>query len=115
MRLFLDEDVPEAVALALRLRGYDIVTVREAGRKGLTDAEQLDYAHSEGRVFITHNVADFAKIHVAYLRSGRRHSGIILARQLPIGTIVAALLRFFSSAKKKNLDNDLIWLSEWVG
>ena len=41
-RLFLDEDVPEAVAVSLKLRGYDVVTTRQAGRRGLTDAQQLD-------------------------------------------------------------------------
>lgn len=28
IRLFLDEDVPEAIAIALRLRGYNVVTVQ---------------------------------------------------------------------------------------
>ncbi|MDP3028778.1 MAG: DUF5615 family PIN-like protein [Deltaproteobacteria bacterium] len=50
LRLFIDEDVPEAVALALRLRGYDVITATEAGRKGLTDVEQLEYATSQGRI-----------------------------------------------------------------
>ncbi|MGD0237096.1 MAG: DUF5615 family PIN-like protein [Syntrophorhabdales bacterium] len=114
IRMFLDEDVPEAVAVALRLRGYDVATVREAGRKGLTDVEQLDYAHSQGRVFLTHNIADFAKIHLEYARNGRQHSGIIVARQLPVGVIVAALLRFLSSSKGRDVRNVLIWLSEWI-
>ena len=113
-RIFLDEDVPEAVAVALRLRGYDVTTVRQEGRKGLTDTEQLDYAHSDGRVFVTHNIADFAKIHVEYSRSGKQHSGIILAKQLPVGVIVGALLRFLSSSRAKDVKNPLIWLSEWI-
>jgi uncharacterized protein with PIN domain len=114
IRLFLDEDVPQAVAVALRLRGYDVVTAQEAERKGSADVEQLDYAHSEGRIFLTHNIADFAKIHLDYVRKGREHSGIILARQLPIGLIVAAMLRFLSSSKAKNVQNQVVWLSEWI-
>lgn len=43
MRLYLDEDVPKAIAEALRLRGYDVMTVSESGRKGLTDVKQLKY------------------------------------------------------------------------
>ena len=113
-RLFLDEDVPEAVAVALRLRGYDVMTTRQAGRKGLTDAEQLDYAHSEARVFLTHNVADFARIHEEYVSKRRKHSGIILARQRPIGLIVTALLKFLSSSEAKNLQNQVVWLSKWT-
>lgn len=113
-RLFLDENVPEAVAVGLRLRGYDVVTTRQAGRRGLTDAEQLNYAHSQRRILFTHNVADFAKIHVEYVRKGREHSGIILARQLPIGFIVTALLKFLSSSKAKDIQNQVVWLSEWM-
>jgi hypothetical protein len=113
-RLFLDENVPEAVAVALRLRGYDVGTTRQTGRRGLTDGQQLDYAHSQGRILFTHNVADFAKIHVEYVRKGREHSGIILARQLPIGFIVTALLKFLSSSKAKDVRNQAVWLSDWL-
>jgi len=55
LKLFLDEDVPEAVALALRLRGYDVITVKESDRKGLADVEQLEYATSKKRALLTHN------------------------------------------------------------
>ncbi len=40
IKLYLDEDVPEVIALSLRLRGNDVVTVKEMERKGLTDIEQ---------------------------------------------------------------------------
>jgi len=113
-RLFLDEDVPEAVAVSLKLRGYDVVTTRQAGRRGLTDAQQLDFAHSQGRLLFTHNVADFTKLHVEFLRKGKEHSGILLARQLPIGFIVTAMLKFLSSSKAKDVRNQVVWLSEWI-
>jgi hypothetical protein len=114
IRLFLDEDVPEAIAIALRLRGYNVATVREAGRKGLTDKEQLDYAYSEKRIFFTHNIADFFKIHLEYIKKDKKHSGIVLAKQLPIGVIVKSLLKFLSSSKAKNVHNQITWLSDWI-
>jgi len=40
IKLYLDENVPEAISVELRLRGYDIKTVRDAGRKGTPDIEQ---------------------------------------------------------------------------
>lgn len=46
IKLYLDEDVPEAIAMALRLRGYDVLTTREADQKGLRDIDQLEYASS---------------------------------------------------------------------
>jgi hypothetical protein len=48
INLYFDEDVPEAVAIALKLRGYDVLTVREALKKGLSDIDQLKLATGEG-------------------------------------------------------------------
>ncbi|GAK59697.1 hypothetical protein U27_06682 [Candidatus Vecturithrix granuli] len=84
-KLYLDEDVPEAIAVALRLRGCDVLTVKEAERKGFSDVEQLNYAFSIGRILLTHNIADFCKIHTTFMRNGEPHHGIILSKQLPIG------------------------------
>jgi predicted nuclease of predicted toxin-antitoxin system len=88
IKLYLDENVPESVAMALRLRGYDVITVKEAGRKGLSDIEQLEYASSENRLIFTFNVADFHKIHSEFIKTGRHHNGIIFSKQLPVRRIV---------------------------
>ena len=114
MKLYLDEDVPEAIALALRLRGYDVITVKDVGRKGFTDIEQLKYASSEKRVILTHNIADFCKIHSDFIKEGLEHSGIILSKQLPIGVIVKALLRLLSNIPYEQSRNNVMWLSDWI-
>lgn len=114
IKLYLDENVPVAVSTALRLRGYDVVTVKDAGRKGLSDFEQLQYASSQNRVIFTFNVADFCKIHSVFMKESFDHSGIILSRQFPIGTIVKALLRLLSDMKHERLRNSIVWLSDWI-
>jgi len=86
-KLYLDENVPEAIAVELRLRGYDIKTVKDAKRKGLSDIEQLNYATSEGRAIFTFNTADFCKIHKEMLKQGFNHGGIENKRVLSIVTI----------------------------
>lgn len=108
IRLYLDEDVPETIAMALRLRGYDVITVKEASKKGFTDLEQIQYAASEKRVLFTHNIADFCKIHSGCVNKGYEHSGIIVSKQLPIGVIVKALLRLLSSVNYGNIRNNII-------
>jgi predicted nuclease of predicted toxin-antitoxin system len=114
IRLYLDEDVPEAIAMALRLRGYDVITVKEASNKGLTDLDQIQYAISEERVLFTHNIADFCKIHSGFINKGYEHNGLIVTRQLPIGVIVKALLRLLSSVNYEKIRNNIIWLSDWI-
>lgn len=108
IKLYLDEDVPEAVAMSLRLRGYEVLTVKETGKKGLTDIEQLKYASSQNRVIFTHNIADFNKIHSDFIKKGLDHSGIILSKQLPIGVIVKALLKLFANLNYEKVKNNII-------
>ena len=114
IKLYIDEDVPEAIAMALRLRGYDVLTAKDAGRKGSTDIEQLKYASSQKRIILTHNIADFCKIHSGFIKEGLEHSGIILSKQLPIGLIVKALLRLLSNISYEKSKNNVIWLSGWI-
>ncbi len=114
IKLYFDEDVPEAIAKALRLRGYDVVTVKEAARKGMTDIDQLNYASSENRVILTFNVADFIKIHIDFINKGLSHSGIILSKQLSIGVIVKALLRLLPDITPDKAGNNIMWLSTHI-
>ena len=114
IKLYLDEDVPEAIAHALRLRGHDVLTVKEAGRKGLSDIEQLNYAFSEDRIIVTHNIADFCRIHADFTKTGHEHNGIILSRQLPIGIIVKALSQLLTNLSQETIKNTAIWLSDWM-
>ena len=114
IKLYLDEDVPETIATALRLIGYDVMTVKEAGRKGLSDIDQLKYASSENRVIFTFNIADFYKIHSDFIKMGLNHGGIILSKQFPIGVIVKALLKLLSSLQHEKIRNNIAWLSDWV-
>ncbi len=58
IRLYLDEDVHKRVAVALRLRHFDVVSAHEVGRCGLSDAEQLTFAAAEGRTLFSYNTAD---------------------------------------------------------
>lgn len=114
IRLYLDEDVPEAVAMALRLRGYDVLTAREVDRKGLSDLAQLKFASSEERVLLTHNIADFTRLHRELMTKGQHHDGIIVSKQLPIGVIVKALLRLLSAFTPDRTADRVLWLSDWT-
>jgi predicted nuclease of predicted toxin-antitoxin system len=112
VKLYLDENVPEAIAAAIRLRGYDVTTVKDAERKAASDLDQLRYASLQKRVLFTFNVADFVKLHEEFLSSGRRHSGILLSKQLPVGIIVKRLLKLLSRLRADEIENNIIWLRD---
>ncbi len=55
IKIYLDEDVNVLLAKLVRLQNFKTLTVSEAGRKGKTDAEQLEYAARNGYTILTHN------------------------------------------------------------
>lgn len=112
VKLYFDENVPEAIAVAVRLRGYDVTTVRDAERKAASDLDQLRYALLQKRVLFTFNVADFVKLHDEFVATGRHHSGILLSKQLPVGIIVKRLLKLLSRLRVDEIENNILWLND---
>ena len=53
VKLYIDHDVKKDIAVALRTSGYDVLTTYEAGNQRLRDEEQLQYAISQSRAFLT--------------------------------------------------------------
>ena len=88
IRFHLDQHVPNAVALGLRLRGIDVSTTHEAGLQDAEDLAHIAYALAEGRVIFTQD-DDFLRYHHA----GVTHAGIVYSKQgsRSIGEIVRYL------------------------
>lgn len=78
MRFYLDEDVPVAIAQALRRRKTDVLTVAEASNTHASDRAQLDYAAKTGRCLVTRNVAHFVSLAEQAIQHQRPHAGILL-------------------------------------
>lgn len=100
-QLYLDEDVPVAVAALLAAAGHPARTTVAAGRLGRWDAEQLLYAADQGWTLVTHNRRDYHALHEAWLtwsprwQDPRPHAGILILDQgerLTAGDYAAALL-----------------------
>jgi len=51
--LFMDENVPKAITIGLRLRDVDIITAQEAGISGKSDPEVLNKACEYRRVLFS--------------------------------------------------------------
>jgi len=95
LRLYFDEDsMDHHVILGLRRHGLDVVTVFEVGRAGHDDEAQLLFSTQQGRVIVTSNRTDFARLHAQWMRDGRSHAGIVHAPQqhFGIGETVRRLL-----------------------
>ncbi len=109
-KLYLDEDVYQAVAVGLRRRGFDVKSTAEAGRQGATDEEQLQFASSERRAIFTFNRGNFARLHGDWLSEGRRHCGIVVSPQVGVGAVVRCLSRLLADRDAAWLADRLLWL-----
>ena len=108
--LYLDEDVDVLVAELLRARGFSVQTTLEAGRLGTRDPDQLAYAASQGRAFVTHNRADFEALAKGYLEAGNPHWGIVIAVRHPPYEIVRRLLIILNAVTADEMQNQLRYI-----
>ncbi len=113
IRLFTDEDVYGAVAIALRNSGYDAISTPEANRLGENDEAQLVWATSENRVLVTFNVGHFAKLHRDWMERDRSHAGIVVSAQRQIGDILGRLFHLARSLERDVMGNRLEFLGDW--
>ncbi len=110
IKLFLDEDVHLAVSLMLRKRGYDVVHVQELERRGESDYEQLRYAVKQKRCLFSFNVKDFVLLHNEYIKSNKKHFGIVVSKQIPIGETIRKLLRVLQLYSHESIKNQVEFL-----
>jgi predicted nuclease of predicted toxin-antitoxin system len=97
LKLYLDENVDVSVASALRQRGVDVVTARDREKLGASDEEHLVQARAEGRVLVTHDIADFIRLHQRWVAAGTLHAGIALSNIIPPGALLRRLFRLCES------------------
>jgi Domain of unknown function (DUF5615) len=78
------------------------------------DEEILDYAAAEGRVLYTCNIADFSRLHAAWLNEGRSHAGLVLCRQqYSIGEQLRRVLRLIAARSAEEMIDQVEFLSAW--
>ncbi len=110
IELYLDEDVSVLVAELLRARGFEAMTTREAGQLQNSDADQLAYAVSQRRTFLTHNRTHFEALAKDYLATGQTHYGIIIAVRHPPHEIVRRLLLILNHVTADEMQDQLRYI-----
>ena len=110
-KLYVDEDITDALARALRAAGYDAISAHEAGLRALSDEAQLRYAIRQGRAFLTCNVKHFPGIASRYDDEGRSHFGIVVSNQLEPGEMLRRVRYLLDNWAAEDLRNTLLWLT----
>lgn len=109
-RLYLDEDMDVLIAELLRVREHDVITVRDAGRTGLSDPDQLAFATSERRTMVTHNRRDYAALAQSYVTAGLEHHGMILAVRRSPYDVAQRLLNLLNRVTADEMYNQVFYI-----
>jgi hypothetical protein len=110
IHLYFDEDVSVSIVENLRTRGFDVLSVRDAGARGRSDDEQMLYAVSQKRAMVTHNRVDFEKQHVKFLENGMHHYGVIVAKRRRDSEVVSKLLELLDTVTAEEMKNQLRYI-----
>lgn len=110
---FTDEDVHGELAGILRASGFDAVSTPEAGRLNEPDPIHLEWCQQQGRAIVSFNTRDFCALHKEWMVAGKRHSGIIVSDQRPIGDLMRRVNRLARTLTAEEMIDRLEYLSDW--
>ena len=104
-----------ALVEALRARAINVLTALDAQMIERPDEEHLEFAAAKGRVLYSFNVGDFYKLHTDFLAEGRRHAGIVVARQqqYSVGDQMRRLLKLITTRSAAEMENRIEFLGSW--
>ncbi len=110
LSFYMDENVHRAITSGLRLRGIDVLTVQEDGRRRLRDPKVLDRATELGRVLFSQ---DDLLVEARRRQSkGISFSGVAYAHQLEatIGECVRDLELIAHAASPAEAANQVLFI-----
>lgn len=110
-RLLMDEHIPKAITLGLRMRGIDVLTVQEDGKEGNSDAGLLDRAKEFKRVLFTFD-DDLLAEAAERQRAQRPFSGVVYAHplQISIGKCINDLQIIGQAGNLQDMENRIEFL-----
>ncbi len=115
MKFYLDEDMSQAAAEALRSQSIEALSCHEAGNDGLTDNEQLAFAAAQGYMIVSYNRNDFLALGARWFSESKAFPGItiLLEKRFPrrdIGRQVKGLVHFALNSPA-TVENAVVFLS----
>lgn len=107
-KLYFDEDVSIILVRKIAARGFETLTVQEAGKRSLSDESQLQVAVQHEAVMITHNRLDFERLFSEWVQAGRLHYGIVLVkRRHHVSDMASKILALLHTHSVDDLKNSI--------
>lgn len=111
MKFYADENIESAIMDGLRRRGITIQSVQEAGKSGLPDETQLQYAKSIGAILITRDT-DFLVLCEQWRRQGISFPGLLFipSKRIAIGECIREIESVASMLNPEDMLNHIEFL-----
>jgi hypothetical protein len=113
MRLLADENFNGAILRGLmrRLPDLDVVRVQDVGLMHTDDPEILEWAATEGRVLLTHDVATITMYAYDRISQGRPMTGVVeVIATAPMGKIIEDLELWITCSQPEDYNNQVIFI-----
>ena len=113
LRFAADENFNNAVVRGLfrRKPELDLVRVQDAGLSGADDPAVLEWAATEGRVLLTHDVSTMTRFASERIAAGEGMAGIFeVGHHVPIGTAIEDVLLIAECSLDGEWDNQIRYL-----
>ena len=105
----------KALISAHRARKINVLTVNDTKTSGQTDENQLRLASKENRVLYSHNVADYCKLHKAFMAKGESHGGIaLLTQDYSVGARLKVLSTLVLERSAESMIDQVEFLSQYL-
>jgi predicted nuclease of predicted toxin-antitoxin system len=114
--LYIDEDITDRLAVALRQRGYEAVAAHEAGLVAATDEHHLLYATERQMILLTSNRDDFLQLARTWAMAERVHYEIGIAPQFSrrqFGELLRLVINLLDRTAEDELTNTVCYLTAY--
>lgn len=113
LRLLLDENFHHDILRGLRrqLPAADLLTVQDAGLRGMLDPELLAWAAEQQRILVTHDLKTIPKHAYERLTSGAYLAGVFaLSDAVPIGEAIEQLALLITCSEANEWENKVTFV-----
>jgi predicted nuclease of predicted toxin-antitoxin system len=114
--IYIDEDVTDRLAIALRQRGFEAVAAHEVNLVSASDEAHLTYAAEQEMILLTCNRDDFIRLAHEWAAAGRQHFGIIVSPQFSdrqFGELLRLTLNLLNRIAADDLVNTVCYLTSF--
>lgn len=93
MRILADENIPFSVVKFLKKEGYDVVTLYDLNKRGISDMEVVETAEKDDRIILTLDL-DFGHMYY-FSEQGKINIIVVRPKIIFSENIIKCLNRFF--------------------